>query len=423
MFDVIVIGAGAAGLTAARQLGKAGKSVVVLEARNRIGGRIHTLNETGFTTPVETGAEFMHGDLPYTQSLIKEAGVQLKRGQGEMWSVENGHPSQGDSFGEYWEELIEALKSLKQDTNIAAFLQTHFGDDRYNDLRESITKFVQGFDAADTNKASAFALRDEWTSNEDLTGYHLEGGYSTLMHFLQQQCLEHSVVLHHSTIVTNIQWKKDQALVKTKDEKSFEATKVLITIPPAVIKSGAINFIPGIPTHQQAIEKIETGGVIKFLVEFIDAFWESDESALRSFPHLHFLFSDAFNPTWWSQRPSLQPLLTGWLSGPVTDQYRKTEPEWKDEAILSLAYLFNGTPDVIKSKIRTIKVIDWKNDPFALGAYAYKTVHTTEAIQVLSKPIEHTLFFAGEAYYDGAEMGTVEAALASGEKRAKEILH
>jgi monoamine oxidase len=423
MNDIIIIGAGAAGLMAARTLSKKGKSVIVLEARDRIGGRIHTINGEGFSQPVETGAEFMHGELPVTMKLMKEAGVNFRNGKGKMWNLEKGHLEEGGSFDDHWEEMIRVLEKLDRDMPIAEFLNTYFGDDEYADMRDSITRFVQGFDAADPNKASSFSLLEEWTSNEDLTGYHIEGGYSQLMNFLQKECLNKSVVFHLSSEVQEIRWTKNNVTAITSSGKEFNANAVLITIPPAVLKTGMLKFIPDIKEHSNAILKIETGGVIKFLAEFHEAYWEDKNASLRSMPDLHFLFSDATIPTWWTQLPSPQPLLTGWLSGPVTNTISKTEEELKHDALTSLAYILNCSEDELKSKLKALKVINWKEDKFSKGAYAYRTVDTAEAMKVLTKPVNETIYFAGEAYYDGSEIGTVEAALACGKQRANEILN
>lgn len=422
MTDIIIIGAGASGLNAARILSKAGKSVVVLEARDRIGGRIHTIQESDFSKPVETGAEFMHGLLPTTLDLIREAGIKYQRGEGRMWNVFEGKVEEGDSFNEHWSEMIEVLKGLKKDMSIAQFLNQHFGEKKYDELRESISKFVQGYDAADPDKASAFSLRQEWTSDEDLTGYHLVGGYSQLMNYLQKESINHKAEFHLSCEVNEIQWKENEVKVSTTNGKTFEASKVLITVPPAVLRTNSIKFHPEIKEHSNAIQKIETGGVIKFLVEFHEAYWEKENQVTRYLPEMHFLFSDAFIPTWWSQRPNATPLLTGWLAGPVTQTINKSEEELKSDAIHALAYLLNNSEEELKKKIKAIKVINWAKDPFSLGAYAYRTVETADAMKVLTKSINETLYFAGEAYYDGPEMGTVEAALACGEKRANEIM-
>jgi monoamine oxidase len=422
MSSVIVIGAGASGLAAARVLSKTGKQVTVLEARDRIGGRIFTCAADGFSLPVEYGAEFIHGDLPLTQRLAKNAGVKLREGNGRQWTVESGEKHEGEFFDAHWDKLVKELKKLDHDMSIAEFLDLHFADKKYSDLRQSVVRFVQGFDAADVNKASAFALRTEWTETNATTGYHLVGGYSQLMELMFDQCRTADVIFHFSMEAKEIYWQKDKVTVITGKGERFDAEKVLITIPPAVLKTGSIRFFPEIPEYQNAISKIETGGVIKFLVEFTDAAWEKDGSKdFRKFPDAYFIFSDAYVPTWWTQRPSTTPLLTGWLSGPVTQTIKLSDEELLNEGIKSLGYIFDCPESSLRSKIRASKVINWVSDPFAQGAYAYKTVETPHVIALLSQPLEDTVYFAGEAYYKGPEMGTVEAALSSGEETATMI--
>lgn len=422
MSSIIIIGAGAAGLAAARSLSKTGKKVTVLEARDRIGGRIFTSTDGGFSQPVENGAEFIHGDLPLTQRLAKEAGVGFREGDGKQWNVTNGKKEQSDFFDNGWDKLIETLKKLDHDMSIGEFLDSNFGDKKYESLRESVKRFVQGFDAADPYKASAFALRTEWTETDATTGYHLIGGYSLLMEYMFDQCKTADVTFHFSSIVKEIYWQKNKVTVITEVGDRFDADKVVVTIPPAVLKSGVVRFFPEMTEQQNAIQKLETGGVIKFLVEFREAVWEKGEAKeFRKFPDAHFIFSDAYVPTWWTQIPSELPLLTGWLSGPGSLSLKLSDEELLNEGIRSLAYIFDCREDVLRAKIRAARVVNWVNDPFARGAYAYKTIETTEAIDLLSKPVEDTVYFAGEAYYHGPEMGTVEAALATGEEVAGKI--
>ena len=422
MSSIIIIGAGAAGLTAARSLGKNDNHVVVLEARDRIGGRIFTSSAEGFSVPVEHGAEFVHGDLHHTQQLAKEAGVQLREGNGRQWNIESGKKEEGEFFDAGWDELVKELKKLDRDMSIGAFLDLKFSDEKYESLRNAVTRFVEGFDAADADKASAFALRQEWTETDATTGYHLVGGYTVLMEHLCNQCKNAGVIFHLSCVVKDIYWQKNRVTVITENGERFDGERLLITIPPAVLRSGAIRFFPEMSEQKQAIAKIETGGVIKFLVEFTEPVWEKNGSSdFRKFPDAHFIFSDAYIPTWWTQRPSAAPLLTGWLSGPATHSIKLNDVELLNEAIRSLGYIFDCPVDIVRSKIRAAKIVNWVNDPFALGAYAYKTVETPQVMELLSKPVENTVFFAGEAYYGGAEMGTVEAALASGGAVAKLI--
>src|SRR5687768_979029 len=107
MTATIIIGAGAAGLAAARKLLLSGNTVCVLEARDRVGGRIHTVNAAGFSVPIEVGAEFIHGELPLTKALMKEANVSYRAGEGKSWNVERGKLSEGEFFDEDWENFMD----------------------------------------------------------------------------------------------------------------------------------------------------------------------------------------------------------------------------------------------------------------------------------------------------------------------------
>jgi monoamine oxidase len=422
MLPIIIIGAGASGLSAAKAFGKSGRNVIVLEARDRIGGRIHTTNEKGFSVPIENGAEFIHGDLPHTHALAKAAGVRLREGSGRQWKVESGQKAEEEFFNPDWDKLIGALEALEHDMPIAEFLDRQFPGKKYENLRDSVVRFVQGFDAADVAKASSFALREEWSSTDATTGYHIVGGYSLLMDYLFEQCRLSDVMFHLSTVVKEIHWERDKVSVVCENGERYDGQKLLITIPPAVLRTGTVQFFPEPKEHIAALGNIETGSVVKFLVEFKEAEWENDDNDdFRQFPFAHFIFSDAWVPTWWTQSPSTTPLLTGWLSGPIATNLKLTDEILMDEAVKSLGYIFDCREEVLRSHIRAVKVINWQNDPFSRGAYAYKTVDTPGAIEVLSQPLEDTVYFAGEAYHEGPETGTVEAALASGEDTARKM--
>ena len=120
--DILIIGAGAAGLMAACELANAGKKVIVLEAQDRIGGRIHTIYENGSSKPVELGAEFVHGNLPVTLGLLHEAGIPYHSASASMWKYDEGKFTTNESFMEHWELLIDKLIKLSQDTSIDNFI-------------------------------------------------------------------------------------------------------------------------------------------------------------------------------------------------------------------------------------------------------------------------------------------------------------
>jgi monoamine oxidase len=422
MIDVIIVGAGAAGLSAGRILSRAEKTLYILEARDRIGGRIYTLKNEGFSSPVETGAEFMHGELPLTKALMKEANVKYQAGHGRVWNVIDHHLSGRNFFDDGWKELMDRLQRLDQDMTIGEFLERYFGGPKYESLVESVKGFVQGYDAADVSKASAMALAEEWSSG-DVKGYRPIGGYSQLMNFLGHEIQQRKGIFRLSSVVRKITWSPDKIEIETDNGEILKACKILLTVPIPVLKANVIHFEPSLPKHQHALRHLEVGEVIKFLFEFKDRFWErGDSKEYRQMPGLNFLFSDAFVPTWWTQKPNDIPLLTGWLAGPMVQKIPQDDSSLFAEAIKSLAYLFNCPPDYLLKEIRAARVINWSADEFSRGAYAYKTLQTAEAIQTFSDPVDNTIFFAGEGLYDGAEMGTVEAALASGRAAAEKIL-
>jgi monoamine oxidase len=163
----VVVGAGAAGLMTARELACAGKRVTILEARDRCGGRIYPLPAQECGYPAEGGAEFVHGAAPVTRALMREAGLSLAPRGGTRWSIRTGALSPAEPSLPHADRFYQALRQVKADLPIAEFLETQFADPRYDELRRSITRTVEGYDAADPRRASTLALRDEWMSQKE----------------------------------------------------------------------------------------------------------------------------------------------------------------------------------------------------------------------------------------------------------------
>src|SRR6478672_6165337 len=112
-YDVIIIGAGASGLIAAYELSLTGRKVAVIEARARLGGRIHTIANKKFSVPVESGAEFIHGNLKLTKTLLKQAGISFSEVKGELWQKKSGKLSRQEDFIEDYNDLEKKFKQLK----------------------------------------------------------------------------------------------------------------------------------------------------------------------------------------------------------------------------------------------------------------------------------------------------------------------
>ena len=420
--DIIIVGAGAAGLMAARTLAKTGKDVMVLEARNRCGGRVYATDKRLFFKPAELGAEFVHGDLPVTLNLLAEAEIEYIPAGGEMWHYRHGKFSRDDGLTKYWDLLIEKLNHLKQDINIAAFLETTFPEDLYTDLKNAVIRFASGYDTADPEKASSFALRQEWQNEDDGAQYRVKGGYKLLIDYLQRDCERNGCRIFLNTIVKEINWLRGDVTVKTNDGNSYHAKKVIIALPLGVLQNegmlSSITFKPPVPEQTDAIKLMGFGAVIKILLEFDDVFWGDIKGI--DLKNMGFILSEEAIPTWWTQAPAQSNVLTGWLGGPKASGHKETTNDnLLESALISLANIFNIDAQQLKRKLKAFRIINWTADPFTLGSYAYDTLNAPVHRNLLSKPIAGTIYFTGEYLYDGPAMGTVEAALTSGKNVAQ----
>lgn len=415
---IIIIGAGAAGLMAARLLSEQGYHVVVTEADNRTGGRIHTITRNELEGVMEAGAEFVHGNLVLTSTLLQEAGIPLIPLTGTTYTVTNGSWTTLESFAPGWDELLEKMQQLHEDMAIAGFLDQYFPLTHYEPLRKAVQRFAAGFDLADIRKANVFAVRDEWQHDMEQQ-FRVQGGYGRLVDYLCNQFLARGGALLTSFVVKKLHWKKGAVRVVAADGSTIEGTQAIITVPLGVLQAspsdaGGIAFEPAIDTYREAAMQMGYGTVIKMVLHFSKACWPPDTG---------FILSDQPVPTWWTQLPDTRPLLTGWLGGgqhPLPDQV-------SDEEVLALAFrslsaIFNLPEYQLRELVTAYAVYNWKQHPYALGGYSYSTLHTRNAQEIFKMPVEHTLYFAGEAFYNGPSPGTVEAALVSGKEVAEKII-
>ena len=391
--DFVVVGAGAAGLMTARELARVGKRVTILEARARCGGRIYPLPTQEFGYPAEGGAEFVHGAAPLTRALMREAGLSLSPRGGTRWSTRTGALLPNGSSLPHEGRFYRALAEVRVDLPIAEFLETNFADRRYDELRRSVTRTVEGYDAADPRLASTLALRDEWTARDDGEHGRLAEGYGALVEYLSSECGRHGA--------------------------AFEADAAILTVPLPLLSKIAL---PSVARKRvAATADIGFGNVIKILLRFATKWW-SDHGG-RDLADLSFLLSDATVPTWWTQHPDEYPVLTGWFAGPKAERVSSlSEAELIDMGLASLSEIFDLPLDRIKRNLVASRGINWGNDPFARGAYSYATPRTRKAQSLLRESNGDAILFSGEALYSGPDMGTVEAALASGQQTAQSIL-
>lgn len=422
--DVIVIGAGAAGLMAAMQLSREGYKVMIVEARDRTGGRINTIGLKNASMHLETGAEFVHGKLELTLKLLKEAGISYNEIRGDIWQVHKGNWKQEDDFIEGASLIMDKLKELKTDVNIAEFLNSEFGDEHYASLRKSLLNYIEGYYAGEPNRTSAKAFYREFQS-EDEEQFRVKGGYEKLVNYLLSESQSKGSVLKLSTAVTEIKYNKESVEVVSANGEIYEADKVIVTVPLGIWNAGkgslgAISFTPHLPEKFEAAGKMGFGAVIKIQLFFKKMFWQRDDNiAINNFG---FAITDSPISTWWTQLPTKVPLLTGWIAGPKAfDLRNSTNDEVLEKAFDSLSIIFSLKKEDLKVELIEWRVFNWTAEPFTRGGYSYSTTETNEARKVLKAPVDNKLFFAGEALYDGTETGTVEAALVSGQSVAAEI--
>lgn len=411
--SIIIIGAGAAGLFAARTLSAAGHTVTVLEANDRIGGRIHTIHPAGFARPIEAGAEFIHGKLSLTMQLLKEIGLEYLPVAGKFIQVKNGRWSEQEEFVEGWDELIDRMAELKEDMTLADFLQQYFPGDKYVPLRSSAKRFAEGFDVADTHEVSVFSIREEWM-NEQEEQYRIPGGYTQLMQYLQKACIADGCVIHTSSAVKTVRWQPNRVEATTAGGQTFTAQKLIVTAPLGVLQAPnkhttAITFEPALDAQAQAVQQIGFGSVVKVMLQFSTPFW------LEYRKDIGFLLSEEAVPTWWTQLPDTTPLLTGWVGGPQAARFKDTSAEAiVEQAVQSLANIFTMRVEQVKALLTAAHAVKWQTNSFSLGAYSYSKLFTEAARKLLNQPVQDTIYFAGEALYEGEAGGTVEAALYSG---------
>lgn len=424
---VLIIGAGAAGLMAARELSAAGIPVTILEASTRPGGRIHHLQEAGFSRPVEAGAEFVHGKLPVTGQLLKEARIARLLVKGDMVRVHKGDWQ--PPFDDHWDFLMEKMSALTQDVTVAEFLHTSLPGEKYARLRDSVQGFAEGYDLADIQKASTLALYEEW-QKEGQGDYRISGGYGRMIDFLLSECRKNGCRIHFSSPVKTIDWEKDRVKLTDAKGSSFTGCKLITTVSlgilqldPLAPELAAMRFNPVPAAHLLAANQLGYGSVIKILLEFKRPFWNPQGDWNKTGKKISFILSDEAVPTWWTPPSDKQALLTGWLTGSKMLALQGMDKKAQIDCCLSsLAAIFSMDPAILKNELLQAMILDWATEPFVRGGYSFDTLNSVQARKVLQEPVMKTLYFAGEALYEGPSPGTVEAALTSGKEVAGSIL-
>ena len=410
--EAIVIGAGAAGLAAAAELARAGRPVLVLEARERVGGRCFTRRMAGLDIPVELGAEFIHGEARSTRALLSAAGLEAVDSVREQRTLEGRKLRAVNGFAEAQRAVQGA--SLESDISFDEFLR---GRKVPAKTKALATLMVQGFDAADPRRVSAKSIIEEWGEGGALghSQPRPQGGYGPIMDWLARSLVARGVELRLQHTVQRVEWRRGAVTVRGRflgEPFALSARQAVITVPLGVLQSGAVRFSP-LLRKRSALQKLASGPVIRVAMRFAEPFWESRAPGVAFFHNPKAPF-----PTFWTPLPLRTPLLTAWAGGPKAERMTGGgERRLLAAALKSVESTLGKTAPLAQAYVQ-----DWQQDPFARGGYSYVRVGGESGRAELASPVEQTLFFAGEAT-DAEEPGTVAGALRSGQRAAREVLN
>lgn len=435
-WDVIIAGAGIAGLAAAERLGSAGLKVLVLEARDRVGGRILSLPGLSPDHAIELGAEFVHGRPPAFGDYISQKRLGMRESTGQSYCLDARQLAacDGPDAG-IFDELSRMSVADFPDEPFDATLRTRFSASS-QEQKDWARRFVEGFHAADPSRISTHSVMIDGRAEEETEGdrsFHIVGGYSRVIDALCDD-LSASVDLRTSTMIESVRWKDSSAEITARaaggEDIEFAARKLVITLPIGVLQqkpptAGAVRFDPPLADKQQALNLLAMGPVVRLVLHFRSAFWE-DATGMKGRPlkDLHFLFSrDSVFPTFWTPMPLRVPLLTAWAAGPLADAKRNnTKDELEAEAVRALARVLGLNETVIRTELVGSFYHDWQKDPFSRGAYSYVLAGGVQALEELARPLRCTIFFAGEATQSDGHHATVHGAFATGRRAAEEVL-
>jgi monoamine oxidase len=436
---VLVLGAGAAGLAAARALARAGKSVAVIEARSRIGGRICTRHVvsplSGATIPVELGAEFVHGLPAESWALISEAGLDTyELGGSALWydgrlqSARNPHGS-----AKALEDMMSwlAQQPVGTDETFAQYLDhTAMSETQ----RSEAVRYVEGFNAADHRVIGIAALAKQQKAEDRIAAdriFHLRGGYDSLSRFLLDATVAAGGALFLDKPVATVKWKSGAVTFGGIDAGGrpfkFFGRQAVITLPLGVLHAGSVRFAPDpLPVPAEAA-RMAMGTAVRIPMIFRSRFWR-DESIIErhraladELRELSFLLTDRSVPTtWWTPNPNEEPVLVGWAAGPNAAASGPQSPI--DRWLRTLAEIFGQSAGYLRERLVGWHFHDWSADPYARGAYSYAPSGALNASGNIAEPVDRTLFFAGEHTSATGHWGTVHGALQSGEAAAAKIM-
>lgn len=417
--EVIVVGGGMAGLSAAKLLGSRGKKVVVLEGRERAGGRVWTDRSLG--NPFDLGASWIHGvrGNPLTD-LAKSHGLETHPSSYEDVRVFDHDGSEvkdsdAEALMKEWDALLEEVEEGAErrstDTSMAAAIRSALAGEKLDPLEQRaldwISATVEVAQAEDLDKLSLLAGDDD----EGFSGGDrlFPDGYDQLV---KAQGQEVDVRLGHR--VTRIGYD-DKGVKVATDKGVFQGERVVVTLPLGVLKQGKVMFAPALDQKKRAaIARLGMGVLNKVVLTFDKTFWPIDRDFLGYMSRTKREFPVYMNCRKFSDAHALIAFTGGSFARKIEKMPAK---QVLAQAFAPLAKMFKGAPAPKKHLIAK-----WSSDPFALGSYSVLPVGARATdFDALAEPVKDRIFFAGEATIR-KHPGTVHGAMMSGVREAERIL-
>lgn len=419
-----------------RDLEAHGLRTTVIEARNRIGGRIHTVRDERLSHAIELGAEFIHGSAPALVELVNEARLAAFVIEGERWRRHGGRLAHLPDFWKRMQQVMARANLKGPDRSFDEFLADRPGGPSAAGARAFVRSFVESYQGADASKVSARAMIEDGIPSDDsgeTRMMRIPAGYDLVPEWLARG---YSEAIMKETVVEEICWEKGNVSLSARWRRAapmaITARAAIVTVPLGVLlapegEEGTIRFSPPLKPLSDLGERLAMGPVVRVVILFRERWWGK---GLRSVPKgasldtFNFLMGDTGDMrVWWSLHPAHLPALVGWVGGPQAKQLAALpEDEIRDRAISSVAANFGVQSRRVASLVEGWWMHNWVHDPYARGAYSYPLVGGARAAVALSRPIERTIWLAGEAADGGGRNGTVHGAIDSGRHAAKEIV-
>ncbi len=410
VYDVVVIGAGIAGLAAARVCAEAGLRVVVLEASARVGGRIRT--ERVGDVVIELGAEFVHGQAPELVDLIAEAGLTTYERTGNfLVRSEDGFEVQEDDD----DGVLEGLKEYAgEDCSFAEYVgKLGLGEE---ELAAEIG-YVEGFNAADAREASVIALGRQQVAEDTIDGgrsWRVVEGYDRVPEYVAGRVREAGGEIVFGARVEEVDWRGEVVRVESYDT-CYQARRVIVAIPLGVYQGAVVGFKPTARRYDLATGGMRMGNVCRFTMLFKRRLWPEKMS---------FVMTPELMPRiWWTARPAPMLTLTGWVGGPQAEQFALLDEGVLEQKMLPVVAKVLGLAErEVQEALAGFYTVDWLAEDGARGAYSWVAVGGAGASAEMCVPLANKVFFAGEHTDVSGHWGTVHGALRSGLRAGAQVL-